>query len=75
MAAATQPTSQQLLDGVLVVSEKAPPRVKIYTSDGKFVAQSADGVFDENTKNIDLAADGRGRLYATDPKRWHHRGV
>jgi hypothetical protein len=57
------------LDGVLVVSEKAPPRVKVYTSDGKFVAQSADGVFDENTKNIDLAADGRGRLYATDPKR------
>lgn len=56
-------------DGMIVVSEKAPPRVKIYTFDSKFVAQSGEGVFDANTKNIDLAADGRGRLYATDPLR------
>ena len=56
-------------EGVIAVSEKAPPRVKVFTSDGKFVAQSADGLFDANTKNVDLAADGRGRLYATDPLR------
>ncbi len=56
-------------DGLIIVSEKAPPRVKVLTSDGKFLAQSADGVFDANTKNIDLAADNRGWLYATDPLR------
>ena len=56
-------------DGLIAVSEKAPPRVKIYTSDGKFLAQSANGTFDANTKNIDLAADGRGRLFASDPLR------
>ena len=55
--------------GLIAVSEKAPPRVKIFTRDGKFLTQSADGVFDPNTKNIDLAADSRGRLYATDPLR------
>ena len=58
-----------LPDGLLAVSEKAPPRVKVYSADGTFVAQSPDGVFDENTKNIDLAADRRGKLYATDPLR------
>lgn len=58
-----------MVTGALVVSEKAPPCVKLYTSDGKYLGQSADGVFDENTKNIDLAADSHGRLYATDPKR------
>lgn len=55
--------------GLIAVSEKAPPRVKIFTSDGKFVAQSGDGAFDMNTKNLDLASDDRGRLYATDPLR------
>ena len=56
-------------DGQIVISEKAPPRVKVYTAEGKFLAQSVENVFDENTKNIDLAADRRGRLYATDPRR------
>jgi hypothetical protein len=57
--------------GWIAVSEKAPPRIKIYSGDGRYLARSADGVFDPNTKNIDLAVDGRGRLYATDP----HRGA
>jgi len=57
------------VDGVIAVSEKAPPRVKTYSSSGKFIAQSVAGVFDSNTKNIDLAADLRGMLYATDPLR------
>ncbi len=57
-----------MADGLIAVSEKAPPRVKVYTSDGEYVAQSAEGVFDANTKNIDLAADNRGRLYATEPR-------
>lgn len=55
--------------GWLAVSEKAPPRVKIYTADGQFLAQSAEDVFDPNAKNIDLAADHGHRLYATDPYR------
>ncbi|TWU28386.1 hypothetical protein [Bythopirellula polymerisocia] len=56
-------------EGMIAVSEKAPPRVKVFTSEGEFLTQSPDGVFDSNTKNIDLAADGHGRLYATDPLR------
>jgi sugar lactone lactonase YvrE len=54
--------------GFIVVSEKAPPLLKVYTSKGQFVSQMV-GVFDLNTKNIDLAADRSGRLYATDPLR------
>jgi hypothetical protein len=57
-----------LPNGLIVVSEKAPPLLKVYTTDGKFVSQMV-GVFDLNSKNIDLAADHRGRLYATDPVR------
>lgn len=57
------------VDGLIVVSEKAPPRVKIFTHEGKYLTQSTEGIFDSNTKNIDLAADTRGRLYATDPLR------
>ena len=56
-------------DGLIVVSEKAPPRLKVFTSDGTLVTQLENTVFDANTKNIDLAADRRGRLYATDPLR------
>jgi len=56
-------------NGLLAVSEKAPPRVKIFTSAGRFVGESEGGIFDENTKNIDLAMDRQGRLYATDPLR------
>lgn len=51
-----------------VVSEKAPPKLKVYSSDGQFQSQFV-GVFAANTKNIDLAADSRGRIYATDPAR------
>lgn len=49
----------------IAVSEKAPPCVKVFTAEGEFLAKSADGVFSDETKNIDLAADSRGRLYAT----------
>ncbi len=55
--------------GLVVTSEKAPPRVKLYTPEGEFLAEIGEGLFDPNTKNIDLAADGLGRLYATDPLR------
>ncbi len=55
--------------GAVVVSEKAPPRVKVYAPSGKYIAQSAEGVFDANSKNIDLATDRRNRLFATDSQR------
>lgn len=57
------------LDGLIAVSEKAPPRVKLYARGGDFLGETPPGLFDENTKNIDLALDSRGRLYATDPAR------
>jgi sugar lactone lactonase YvrE len=56
-------------DGLIAVSEKAPPRVKLFTADGIFLAQSTTEIFDPATKNIDLAVDTRGRLYATDQVR------
>lgn len=64
------PTNVTALPGnLLALSEKAPPRVKIYTAQGAFLTESAEGVFDANTKNIDLAADRDGLLYASDPYR------
>ena len=61
-------------DGLIAVSEKAPPRVKIFASDGKFLTQSADGVFDANTKNIDLAADEPGPAVCDRSAAMHDRG-
>ena len=55
------------VDGRIVVSEKAPPRVKVYSAEGEFLSMGGEDVFDPNTKNIDLAADSRGNLYAADP--------
>ncbi|MCA9240318.1 MAG: hypothetical protein KDA37_08970 [Planctomycetales bacterium] len=55
--------------GVIAVSEKAPPRVKLYDEHGRFESIVDEGIFDPNTKNIDLAFDSRNRLYATDPVR------
>lgn len=56
-------------DGTIAVSEKAPPRVKLYDATGRFELLVAADVFHPNTKNIDLAFDSRNRLYATDPAR------
>ncbi len=56
-------------DGTIAVSEKAPPRIKLYTAAGAFELLVEQDVFDPNTKNIDLAFDSRNRLYATDPAR------
>lgn len=56
-------------DDVIATSVKAPAAIKLYTSSGEFLVQSVGEPFDMNTKNIDLVANGRGRLYATDPLR------
>jgi len=63
------PTNVAALDqDRVVVSEKAPPKLKVFKADGRFIAQAV-GMFDPNTKNIDLAVDSNGRIYATDPAR------
>lgn len=55
-------------DGVIAVSEKAPPRVKLFSPRGEFLAESAGDLFDLNAKNIDLVFGNSATLYATDPQ-------
>jgi len=52
--------------GRVIVSEKAGPRVKIYDRKGQLLAVVADDVFDARAKNMDVAVDGRGRIYVAD---------
>ncbi len=54
-------------DGTIAVSEKAPPRIKLFSAAGAFELLVEQEVFDPDTKNIDLAFDSRNRLYAIDP--------
>lgn len=56
-------------NGTIAVSEKAPARIKLYDEAGHFQLAAGEDVFDPNAKNIDLAFDSHGRLYATDPLR------
>lgn len=56
-------------DGTVAVSEKAPPRIKVYNPQGRFELVFGQGHFDPNAKNLDLAFDSNNRLYATDPVR------
>lgn len=53
----------------LAVTEKAGPRVKLYHFSGELVAVIATDVFDPNCKNMDVAADSRGRIYVADTVR------
>jgi hypothetical protein len=54
--------------GTIVVSEKAPPRIKAFSRKGAFLAASPDGAFDLNAKNLALAATD-ARVFAADPTR------
>jgi len=60
-------------EGRIVVSEKAGPRVKLYTPEGRFLAVVADDGFDPTAKNMDLAVDSRGRLFVLDTARFEIR--
>lgn len=53
-------------EGHIVVSEKAEPRVKTYTRDGSLLAVVATEAFDLGCKNMDLATDTEGRIFAID---------
>ncbi len=56
--------------GAVVVSEKAPPRAKVYDRQGSLLAVVADGnAFDLAAKNMDLATDATGKVYVADTSR------
>ncbi len=56
--------------GVVVVSEKAPPRAKVYDPAGSLLAVVADGqAFDLAAKNMDVAVDVEGKVYVADTAR------
>jgi hypothetical protein len=52
--------------GKLFTAEKAGPRVKAYDFSGKLLTVIADSALDANCKNIGIAVDARGRVYAAD---------
>ena len=56
-------------NGWIYTTEKADPRAKVYDSGGNLLAVIAAEVFDANCKNMDIAVDGRGRIYVTDTVR------
>jgi sugar lactone lactonase YvrE len=56
-------------EGQVVVTEKAPPRVKVYDADGKLRAHFGEQDFDANCRNMDVAVDTRGRVYVIDTVR------
>jgi hypothetical protein len=65
------PTHIALLsNGSFVSSEKAIPRVKIYSQTGEFQCIVAGpNQFDEGTKGLDLAVDSKNKIYVLDPVR------
>jgi len=57
-----------LNDSLFVTSEKAIERVKIYTTDGTFLAIVATpDQFEAGTKGLDLAVDNQNRILVLDP--------
>ncbi len=50
----------------LYTTEKAGPRLKAYSFNGDMLAVIADSALDANCKNIAIAVDSRGRVYAAD---------
>jgi len=57
--------------GEIVTVEKAPPRVKVYSLDGRLRAVLGEGDFDLSCRNSDVAVDRDGRLYVIDTVRLH----
>jgi len=57
--------------GDMVVTEKAAPRLKVYSAEGKLLAFLGAEAFNANCKNMDVAVDSRGRIYVADTVRLH----
>ena len=55
--------------GDIVVTEKAGPRVKLYTSSGKLRAAWGEDDFGATCKNMDIAVDSHERIYVIDTAR------
>lgn len=56
-------------DGRVVVTEKAPPRLKVYSAEGELLAATAKNeLFDPQAKNMCLAASD-ARVYVADTAR------
>jgi sugar lactone lactonase YvrE len=54
---------------LLCVTEKAGPRAKIYDYTGKLIAIIEGTGFDPGAKNMDVAVDGRGHIFISDPAK------
>jgi sugar lactone lactonase YvrE len=52
--------------GLVMVTEKAKPRVKVYSPRGELLTVVADEGFDPQAKNLDLAVDSKGNIYVVD---------
>ncbi len=63
------PTNVAVAGARIYVTEKAWPRVKVYDHNGSLLSIVADGGFDPNCKNMDLAVDSRGVVYVVDTVR------
>jgi len=57
--------------GQVIATEKAPPRLKVYDTDGNLLAFVGPDAFDENCRNMDVAVDTDGRIYVADTVRLH----
>jgi len=59
-----------LRDGSFITGEKALPRVKMYSPDGRFMSIiAASNQFDKGTKGLDVAVDSKSRIYILDDVR------
>lgn len=64
------PTNMALLPGGRVaVTEKAPPRLKLYEPDGRLLGLVGPEAFDPNCRNMDVAVDAGGRIFVADTIR------
>ena len=58
-------------EGHVVTTEKAGPRMKVFSADGKMLALVGKEAFDAKCKNMDVATDLKGRIYVVDTVRLH----
>ena len=56
-------------EGLVVVTVKAEPGVKVYNADGKLLAVIGADDFDPRCKNMDVAVDSQGRIHVIDTAR------
>jgi len=55
-------------DGLIVVADKAPARVKLFDTAGRMVAYIGPEYFNAASRKMDLAVDPGGRIYVADPQ-------